>query len=362
MSDVLDYKCPSCGAPLVFDSGSQHMSCGHCGSEFETAALQEYENSKFGDADCEWEGYGSGDWQAEEKENLRLAVCPSCGGELFGEAVTIAAECPYCDNVMILRESLEGPLRPDIVIPFQVNKEAAVEALKKFYRRKPLLPGLFREQNRLERVKGIYAPFWLFDCDVSARIAYKATRVSRRSDARYNYVTTKHYHVLRAGDVGFAKVPVDGSVKLDDALMESLEPYDYGLAQSFSPAYLSGFLADRYDVDAAESGKRANERVKNSARALFDDTVRNNGYSDFHMESLNIRLKRGAIRYALLPVWLLHTKYKEKDYFFAMNGQTGKFVGRLPIAWGKFWGWFFGLFLGLSGAGAFIVWLMEGGL
>ncbi|MDR1320370.1 MAG: hypothetical protein LBK56_02940 [Gracilibacteraceae bacterium] len=365
MPDVLEYKCPSCGAPLVFDSDSQYMRCGHCDSRFETAALQEYEQARFGDADCEWESYGrdsGGDWQAGERENLRLAVCPSCGGELIGDAVTIAAECPYCDNVMILRESVEGRLRPDLVVPFQLDKETAMAALKKFYQRKPLLPRSFKEQNHIERVRGVYVPFWLFDCDTDARISYKATRVSSRSDSRYNYTTTRHYHVLRAGDVGFARVPVDGSAKMDDALMEALEPYDYRQSQPFSTTYLSGFLADRYDVDAAAGKKRANERIRASVRSLFDDTVRSRGYSSYHVESVNIRLKKGAIRYALLPVWLLNTKYRGNDYLFAMNGQTGKFVGRLPVAWGKFWGWFFGIFLGLSGVGAAVAWLAAGGV
>ncbi|MDR1960780.1 MAG: hypothetical protein LBQ16_00685 [Gracilibacteraceae bacterium] len=367
MAEVLEYKCPGCGAPLVFDSGAQDMSCAHCGNSFAVETLKEYEAAKgFGDADCEWGDYsrdsGGGDWQAGEQENLRLASCPSCGGELIGDAATIAAECPYCGNMMILREQIAGQLRPDFVLPFRLDKEAATAALKNFYKNKPLLPGAFKDQNHIESIKGVYVPFWLFDCGTSARITYRATRVSFRSDSRYNYTTTRHYHVLRAGDIDFARVPVDGSGKIDDVYMEALEPFDYTDFQPFSTTYLSGFLADRYDVDAKASEGRANERIRASAQEMFDATVRREGFTTYHAEAVNIRLKSGEISYALLPVWLLNTKYRGRDYLFAMNGQTGKFTGRLPVSPGKFWGWLVGLFLGLGGVFATAVWLATGGL
>ncbi|MDR1605003.1 MAG: hypothetical protein LBS10_09520 [Gracilibacteraceae bacterium] len=363
MTEVLEYKCPACGAPLVFDGGSQNMDCAHCGNNFAVSDLREYAAAyDTGDAVCDWGDCPreSGVWAEAEQENLHLATCPSCGGELIGEAQTIAAECPYCNNMMILSGSVAGRLRPDFVIPFRLDKAAAIAALRAFYRGKLLLPRLFREQNQLERVSGVYVPFWLFDCDTGARISYKATRVSSRSDANWNYLTTKHYHLLRAGEVSFARVPVDGSRKIDDTLMEALEPFDYGQIRPFAPSYLSGFRADRFDVEAAESEKRVNERIRNSTRALFDETVRDRSYSAYQAESVNIRLNRGRISYALLPVWLLNTRYGDKAYLFAMNGQTGKFVGRLPVSRGKFWAWFFGLFLGLSGVGALALSLAAG--
>ena len=56
--------------------------------------------------------------------------------------------------------------------------------------------------------------------------------------------------------------------------------------------------------------------------------------------AFTITLKRGKVHYALLPVWLLSTKWQGKNYLFAMNGQTGKLVGDLPTSAGKFWGTF----------------------
>ena len=72
------------------------------------------------------------------------------------------------------------------------------------------------------------------------------------------------------------------------------------------------------------------------------------GYASVIQESSNIRLRQGKVRYALLPMWILSTNYRGQIYRFAMNGQTGKFVGNLPTDWGKFWGLFAGIFAGVS--------------
>ena len=58
------------------------------------------------------------------------------------------------------------------------------------------------------------------------------------------------------------------------------------------------------------------------------------------LEHKQIDLKRGKVHYALLPVWMLHTKWNGQDFLFAMNGQTGKLVGDLPTDRGRYWGTF----------------------
>ena len=87
--------------------------------------------------------------------------------------------------------------------------------------------------------------------------------VTSWSDSNYNYTKTDHYRLFRSGSVGFANIPVDGSKKADDAYMEAVEPFCYDDAVEFNGAYLSGYMADKYDVSAEESIERANERVKN---------------------------------------------------------------------------------------------------
>ena len=140
--------------------------------------------------------------------------------------------------------------------------------------------------------------------------------------------------MVRGGSIGFERVPVDGSSKIDDTLMESLEPYNFADAVDFQTAYLAGYLADKYDVDADASINRANERIKKSTEDAFRSTV--DGYTSVIPESTNVQLQNGKAKYALYPVWLLNTTWNGQKYTFAMNGQTGKLVGDLPMDKGAY--------------------------
>jgi hypothetical protein len=142
-------------------------------------------------------------------------------------------------------------------------------------------------------------------------------------------VETEEYLVERGGSIDFEAVPVDGSSKMDDTLMESIEPFDVHEAVPFQTAYLAGYLADKYDVTAEQSIDRANERIKKTAEAAFAEQVM--GYETVSLDSSSIQLKNGTVRYALYPVWLLNTTWNGTKYTFAMNAQTGKFVGDLPV-------------------------------
>lgn len=353
------YKCPCCGGAIEFDSASQNMKCPYCDTEFDVQTLKDYDSALQNEPaeDMSWEASAGSQWQEGEEASLRSYVCKSCGGEIVTDATTAATHCPYCGNPVVLMEQLAGMLKPDYVIPFKLDKDAAKEALRKHCKGKPLLPKLFLDEAHIDEIKGVYVPFWLFDADADANIRYRATRVRTWSDSNYNYVKTSYFAVLRAGNLSFQRVPVDGSSKMEDALMESIEPFVFDGAVDFQTAYLSGYLADRYDVDAEASIQRANQRIRNSTEDAFASTVI--GYSTVVPEHTSIRLHNGTAKYALYPVWLLNTTWKEKRYTFAMNGQTGRFVGDLPVDMKAFWKWFFGLGAGLSALAYAIAWLAQ---
>jgi hypothetical protein len=208
--------------------------------------------------------------------------------------------------------------------------------------KKPLLPKLFRDENTLEELTGVYVPFWLYDCSTKGAARYHATKVTTWSDSRYDYTRTDYYQLLRAGQASFDKVPVDGSEKMDNAFMEAVEPYDYQAVVPFQTTYLSGFLANRYDASAQECQPRAEQRVKTSLKHMLASTAA--GYTTCTVESLESHIYPQKTQYAMLPVWVLNVKYREKLYRFAMNGQTGKFVGELPVDKGRAAAWFWGLF------------------
>lgn len=358
MNTLQEYKCPCCGGAIAFDSGIQKMKCPYCETEFDMETLAGYDTDLNNDAadDMQWESAGN-EWQEGETDGLHSFVCKSCGGEIVGDENTAATACPFCGNPVVMMGRFSGALKPDLVIPFKLDKNAAKEKLLKHISGKRLLPKIFKDQNHIDEIKGVYVPFWLFDTDANAQVNYRATKVRNWSDSNYTYTETQHFSVNRGGSISFSGVPVDGSTKMPDDLMESIEPFDLKEAVPFQTAYLAGYLADKYDVDAQQSIERANVRVKRSTEEAFAGTVR--GYTSVQAENSNIQLHGGKAKYALYPVWLLNTTWNGKQYVFAMNGQTGKFVGDLPLDNATATKWTVGLTAAFGAVSYGVVWLLH---
>lgn len=357
MSELLQYKCPACGGAIEFNSETQKMKCPFCDSELDVAALLENDsvlNQNY-ESQMEWETTPSAEWQPGETDGMRVYVCRSCGGEVIGDETLAATKCPYCGNNVVMSGQFMGDLRPDYVIPFKLSKEDAIAGMKRHFEGKKLLPKVFKDENHIDEIKGLYVPVWLFDTDVDANIRYLATRTSFWADANYNYTATSFYAVNRAGSIGFERVPVDGSSKFQDELMESIEPYNLSEAVDFQTAYLAGYLADRYDVTSEESITRANQRIKTSTEEAFRDTVR--GYVTVTPERSSVNISNGQCKYALYPVWILNTSWEGNSYIFAMNGQTGKFVGDLPCDKSAYWRYFWIIAAACTAGVLLLAWL-----
>lgn len=331
-----EYKCPCCGGAIEFNSSLQKMKCPYCDTEFDMEAMKAIDESTATEQpdDMRWDTQ-SAEWNGVDADNMSVYSCNSCGAEIVVDHTTTASKCPYCDNNIVISGQLSGTLRPDLVIPFKLDKKSAKEGFEKHLKGKYLLPKEFKQDNHIDEIKGVYVPFWLFDTESKANIRYIATKTEHWSDSSYDYTRKNYFNVIRKGSVAFKDIPVDGSSKMDDNLMDSIEPFDMNGAVDFNSAYLAGYLADKYDVDDKESIGRANTRVRNSTQDVFRDTI--HGYDFVEVKSSSIKTVNGKTRYALFPVWILNTTWKDKKFVFAMNGQTGKFVGKLPISMKKFW-------------------------
>ena len=341
MADNLEYKCPSCGGAIAFDSKLQKMKCPYCDLEMDMESFKSMDEhlEEVHTSEKESSVLNSTEKWQEGDAQLNVFVCNSCGGELIADENTVATACPYCDNPVVLKERLIGDLKPKLVIPFKLDKKAAKEALNRHIQGKRLLPKVFKDQNHIDEIKGIYVPFWLFDITADANLKYNAESIRMWSDSQYNYREISYYYVLREGQLNFTHLPVDGSKKISNTLMESIEPFDFSEAVDFQTAYLAGYLADRYDVTAEESIDSVEDRAKTSTARVFENTVK--GYDTLRIEDSSIQLYRNSeAMYVLYPVWFLNTTWNKKRYTFAMNGQTGKFVGDLPLDKGAYWKYF----------------------
>ena len=365
-TQVTNYQCPSCTGPLHFSGASGRLECEYCGASYDVAeieALYAEKEKKAAEAQRAAEEGGAGqgapatdggawdtsdfceDWGAEG-DGMRAYSCPSCGAELICEESTAATSCPYCGNPTVVPGQFSGALRPDFIVPFKLSKEDAVKALKSHYKGKFFLPKSFTGENHVQEIRGIYVPFWMFDGEAEGDAYYEADRSRTYRSGDYEITETKHYDVYRAGTVAFEKVPVAASSKMPDGHMDSIEPYDYKELKPFSTAYLPGFLADKFDVTVEQSRQRADQRCEGTLASALRGTVKR--YDLCVLKESSVHLRRGKVHYALMPVWMLNTKWHGKDFLFAMNGQTGKLVGDLPVSWGKFWGLFAAIAVPLS--------------
>lgn len=254
MSDLLEYKCPCCGGAIEFNSKLQKMKCPYCDTEFDMEAVKEFNEAAAEQQtdDYSWENASDNAWKEDEASGMSVYICQSCGGEIVADESTGASSCPFCGNPVVMSGKFSGALRPDFIIPFKLDKKAAKAGLSKHLHGKILLPKVFKKENHIDEIKGVYVPFWLFDTDASADIRYHATKTRCWSDSDYDYTETSHYSVFRAGNIGFNQIPVDGSSKIDNDLTESLEPYVTSEAVDFATPYLAGYVADKYDVSAEE--------------------------------------------------------------------------------------------------------------
>lgn len=349
MPNLSEYKCPACGAPMEFDSQSQKMKCPYCETmmsveeytelvkketieaaepgkeEGNPAAVNEHIEQKKEEDALEY-------WSADETAGMKVYACESCGGEIVASETIGAITCPYCGNNVVMKGQFSGDLKPNYIIPFKKDKKQAKEAYYKHLENKFFLPPIFKDDNHIDEIKGVYVPFWLYDATANGDMVYEATRVHTRKTETATtvttYTTTDYFQLNRSGFATFDKVPADASTKMDDDLMDSVEPFDFKDLVPFTPAYLAGYLAERYDVSKEESLERAKHRMKTSAEAAFSNTT--TGYSTVVPVSHNLKIEASKIRYVLLPVWILNTTWEGQHFIFAMNGQTGKIVGDLP--------------------------------
>lgn len=336
MSEVMEYKCPYCGGAMEFDSKSQKMKCPYCDSEMTIEAFNNIQKEETQETENPAvEASEDGQWREGETENMRIYACQSCGGEIVADVNTGATSCPFCGNPVVMKGQFAGDLRPDYIIPFKKDKKAAKAAYYEHLKGKAFLPGIFKKENHIDEIKGVYVPFWLFDADAQADIHYEAEKIRVWEKGDTEYTEHRYYDVHRAGSVSFQNIPEDGSTKMDDALMESIEPFNFDEAVPFETAYLAGYLADRYDVTKEDRLARAEERMTKSAEISMKQNV--DGYDVVRTSSSHVNMRNTSHKYALYPVWILNTTWKGESYIFAMNGQTGKMVGNLPFDKNQFY-------------------------
>lgn len=338
---VIQYKCPNCGDDMTFDSHTGMLSCTSCGRQDNIQELpDDYITNRF------------------DEEEAKQYHCENCGAIVITDADTTATTCSFCGAGVVLGDRLTGDLAPVKVLPFKISRDEARAAFKKWCKNGILTPKGFMTANRIKEITGLYVPFWLYDLNTQAEVQAIGVKSREYTKGNYIYTEKKYYDVYRDINMDYVRVPVDASEKMHDELMDKLEPFHYQDLERFKTPYLAGYIAEKYNYDDNQLFPRVKDKVASYIDEQIRSTIR--GYSYVNYKHRNIETQKKYAAYVLLPVWMVYYDYDKHVHTFAMNGQTGKVVGKPPISKKKVTYWFTGI-AGTAFIGIKIAALVMGG-
>lgn len=321
---VLTYKCPNCGGGMVFHPEKQNYACEYCLSEFTQEELDALN-------------------PAEQEEAL-IYTCPSCGAELATDETTAATFCYYCHNPVVLSGKLSGDQMPSLVVPFKIAREDAKDRFVSWIGKKKYVPAAFFSKKQIEKLSGIYFPYWTYDCTMQGNLNGTARdiRVWRTGDVEYT--ETKVFSVRRSGEIDLRDISRNALKKSQGKMMEGILPFNLKEAKDFHTGYLSGFQAEIKDMEKETFEPEVRTEVTGYAKNLLSNSV--TSHTSFSIDNFHTDITEGKWHYVLFPVWVLTYRSGKEMYYFAMNGQTGEVCGKLPVDTKK---------LGVTCAGIFAV-------
>ena len=306
--EIMYFRCRNCGGNVIYSPERHGMYCPYCESE------------------------ESG--ERAESQTDALTVCPNCSGEVPVAEHTSAVQCPYCDSYLIFNERVEGRYAPQMIIPFQMGKESCKQSLRDKFKRCLFAPTDFLSEARLNSMQGYYVPYWFFDYDTTCSFQGEGSKIKVWRSGDKEYTETSIYAIHRSMDIYFEKMPADASEQMPDDVMDLIAPFQYGQMVDFQPKFMSGFLGEKYNMEAGEVEGRAKALMRADAEKLLRESYA--GYHAVKTERQDITVKARKTIYGLLPVWKYIYCYQEQEYPFYISGQTGKIVGTAPFSKGKF--------------------------
>lgn len=336
---VIQYKCPDCGADMSFDTQSGTLHCESCGRQMSIDEMPKPELQEGEEPIQDFEDFVPNEEYNTYDTGAAEYQCQNCGATLITNEDTAATTCSFCGAPVMLGDRLSGTLAPSKVIPFKINKQQAEEAFRKWRGKGLLLPDDFKRGNRVKEVTGMYVPFWLYDMNARGEVHAVGTKVRSYTSGDYRVTETKYYDIYRRVDVNYNRIPADASAKMDDTMMDMLEPFPYNELKDFNVPYLAGYMAEKYNYTDKDMFPRIRKRTEQYAEQYIRGTMP--GYTSITFNQKMIDVRQRNADYALLPVWMFCYNYTDGDHNFYMNGETGKICGKPPISKQKCILWFF---------------------
>ncbi|MEA4973616.1 MAG: TFIIB-type zinc ribbon-containing protein [Candidatus Metalachnospira sp.] len=321
--DTFMYRCANCGGALEYDANTHIFHCDYCLSDFTAEELEEIKLKK------EEEKGRLENEKAAFEEHAVLYNCPSCGAEIITDDTTTATFCYYCHSPVVLSGKMTGDMKPGYIIPFKIDRDEAEKRFFEWVKRKKFLPKDFVNEKSVEKMCGVYYPYWLSDCTVHGRYSASGKNLRIWIAGDIEYTETKIFDITREGTIVFDNIKNFAMSGDKVKLATAVQPFRDEEMEKFNMAYLSGFMAEKRTVETDAMGEQLKEQVNKYATRLLDDSV--SGYNIVDSKNVDIDMLDTKWDYVLLPVWVLTYISNGKIYYYALNGQTGKAVGELPV-------------------------------
>jgi predicted RNA-binding Zn-ribbon protein involved in translation (DUF1610 family) len=329
------HPCAACGAQAEWNPTKQRLVCPFCGTEApyeadkDTGKIQEIDLvTALRELPAEQRG-----WQTER----RSVQCQSCKAVMVYDPARVGQNCEFCGSpALVAYDEIKAPIRPQSLLPFKVPEAQVREQMRRWYAGRWFAPNALTRRALVDRVKGVYIPYWTFDAKVHC---------PWQAEAGYYYYVQEEYtdnqgkrqvrQVRRvrwewkSGEINhfFDDEPVPGTQGVDASLLRAIEPFPTKELVPYDTAYLSGYVVEHYQVVLVDAARKSRESMQRQlvdlcAREVPGDTQRN----------LQIRPEYSGetFKHVLLPVWLLTYTYGATAYQVVANGYTGQIAGRYP--------------------------------
>lgn len=340
------YKCRNCGGELHFDPRIGKLKCEFCDAEYPvsdyeaekppvpkkpSANASRPDQTEQAVKEARRQGYTRAtDDSTDLASDLALFSCPHCGAQVVTDRNTVATTCVFCSTPLVLEQQMQAGFTPEMIIPFAVDKRQIEKLYERYIASKPFYPEEYSKANVIQKIQAFYLPFWLYTMDVEGDLQASGEKTWTRTTSQW--IITEHdvFFIDLAGGLQFDKVPVIASSKTPRNAMDALEPFDYSKLVPYNSGYLPGFLASRYDCPEEMCSQSAKERAQHSFEKAMLNTLHE--YQAVKITGGQTRFHLRPAAYALLPAYLLFMDYdNEEDRLIAINGQTGKIVGNIPV-------------------------------
>ncbi|MBR1598107.1 MAG: hypothetical protein IJ661_04230 [Lachnospiraceae bacterium] len=266
--------------------------------------------------------YGQDDYDdtgdPDDTMECNIYTCTSCGAEVAINDNEASTFCSFCGQPTVVFSRIASQKKPKYIIPFSVTKDRAISLIRERLNNGFYVPNEIKNFE-IERVRGIYIPFWLYDIYYHDKQYLKGTVGSGKNSHTYYY--------FREADCDFTMLSLDASRQLNDETSQRLEPYNTGGIKEFSLEYLSGFYADCYDMKTSQLDGLALSRAQELFNSEVERTINAHSISIIRNDP-EFRIK--ATHYAMFPAWFLTFRYENIPYTLLVNGQTEKIIGGIP--------------------------------